>query len=57
MVKSTEVGVNKIVDFNFFYIKKILKIPAISGNKKKRTAFSVLFLVAGTGFEPATSGL
>ena len=35
MVKSTEVGVNKIVDFNFFYIKKILEIPAISGNKKE----------------------
>ena len=35
MVRITKVEVNKIVDFNFFYIKKILEIPAIRRNKKR----------------------
>ena len=34
-----------------------MKILVIRGNKKKRKPFDFLFVVAGTGFEPATSGL
>lgn len=57
MARITKVEVNKIVDFNFFYIKKIFVDTHDTWKQKKRTPFSVLFLVAGTGFEPVTFGL
>ena len=47
MVKSTEVGVNKLLISTFFYIKKILEIPAISGNKKKEDSFQRPLLSSG----------
>ena len=40
-----------------YFLKKIREDTRDTWKQKKRTLFSVLFVVAGTGFEPATSGL